>query len=82
MFANFFGLAPRLRGLITDSALAASGPFSGGAQNPLNYPAKQIVLGNGLGFFSENRRSGSPTEARSMTGSASMFKTICRQPET
>ena len=53
VFANFFGLAPRLRGAITDSGLAAGGPFSGGAENPLNYPVNQIVLGNGLGFFSE-----------------------------
>lgn len=60
VFANFFGLAPRLRGLITDSGIAASGPFSGGAENPLNYPAKQIVLGNGLGFFSEKPALGFP----------------------
>ena len=56
VFANFFGLAPRLR---TNSynaaniAFAAAGPFPGGSSNPLNYPVNQIVLGNNLGFFSE-----------------------------
>ncbi len=60
VFANFFGLAPRFRGLITDAAIAAAGPFAGGAQNPLNYPVRQIVLGNGLGFFSEKPALGFP----------------------
>lgn len=56
VFANFFGLAPRLRTnsfSAANRAFAASGPFPGGATNPLNYPVNQIVIGNDLGFFSE-----------------------------
>ncbi len=56
VFANFFGLAPRLFTSSFNAAnrsFAAAGPFPGGAQNPLNYPVNRIYLGNNLGFFSE-----------------------------
>ncbi len=54
-FANFFGLGPRLR--ISSSTLLASCATGGGAcaSDPLNgYHASSIVLGNGLGYFTEN----------------------------
>jgi len=56
VFASFFGLAPRISASrnSTTRAFANTNPFGpGGDTNPLNYPQNQIVLGNGLGFFSE-----------------------------
>jgi len=56
VFASFFGLAPRLTANRTPSTrtFANTNPFSSkGEQDPLNYPLNQLVLGNGLGFFSE-----------------------------
>ncbi|HUS18748.1 MAG TPA: carboxypeptidase regulatory-like domain-containing protein [Terriglobales bacterium] len=56
VFANFFGVAARIRASYnaTTRAFAAANPFAaGGIQNPLNFPNNQIVLGNGLGAFSE-----------------------------
>jgi hypothetical protein len=52
VFANFFGLAPRIRSTFnsTNSAFANA---HGGAGDPLNFPLDQIVVGNGLGAFSE-----------------------------
>lgn len=56
-FANFFGLGPRLR---TTSAnlLANCGGVAGQAAcptDPLNgYYTSNVVIGNGLGFFTEN----------------------------
>jgi len=51
-FANFFGLAPRIswNTTATNEAFAASGPFPGGATNPLNWPAERVRYGDGLGF--------------------------------
>lgn len=63
VFASFFGLAPRLRASYnaTTLAFAAGDPFSsGGTTDPLNFPVNQIVLGNGLGFFSEKPALGFP----------------------
>jgi hypothetical protein len=57
VFADFFGIAPRIRASYTGAGgtvFAASSPFaSGGITNPLNFRLNQIVLGNGLGAFSE-----------------------------
>ena len=50
VFANFFGLSARIRGNISGRTFAIA---NGGANNPLNYQLNQIVLGNGLGAFSE-----------------------------
>jgi hypothetical protein len=52
LFASFFGLAPRLRSVRNATTIAAA-TANGGAGDPLNYPLTQIVLGNGLGAFSE-----------------------------
>ena len=63
VFASFFGLGPRIRAAFnsTTQAFAAQNLFGpGGIQNPLNFPNRQIVLGNGLGFFSEKPALGFP----------------------
>lgn len=56
-FAAFFGLAPRVRET-SGTALANCGGVAGAAPcpgDPVNgYHASSIVLGNGLGFFTEN----------------------------
>lgn len=51
-FANFNSIAPFLFTNIgtLETSFAATGPFPGGASNPLNYPVEQVFLGNGLGF--------------------------------
>ena len=50
VFANFFGLSARIRGNISGRTFAAA---NGGTGDPLSYQLNQIVLGNGLGAFSE-----------------------------
>jgi hypothetical protein len=67
VFASFFGLGPRIRAAFTSTpitgtkAIAALNLFGpGGIQNPLNYPARQVRMGNGLGFFSEKPALGFP----------------------
>jgi hypothetical protein len=52
VFASFFGLAPRIRASFNATTIAAASGF-GGSSDPLNFPLAQIVLGNGLGAFSE-----------------------------
>lgn len=63
-FASFFGLAPEIAGLASQSAIAAAGPFSGGSANPLNYPVRTIIMGNGQGFSSEFPGFGYPAGAQ------------------
>ena len=46
-FASFFGTAPLL------VAGAFTGPVSGSASDPTNYPLLEALLGNGQGFFTE-----------------------------
>jgi len=68
-FASFFALAPQVvtgqneflssTGL-TDQQLAATGPFPGGASNPLNYPVESVVIGNGQGFSTTQPAFGFP----------------------
>jgi hypothetical protein len=60
--ADLFGLAPQVESGTdpASSVFAASGPFAGGASNPLNYAVDSITLGNGLSCFSENSAFGSP----------------------
>ena len=72
-FANFFGLAPAVDSLFIPSGQPGStvdfannscgtlNPcFPGGASNPLNYPAQNVLLGNGQGFFTETPGFGLP----------------------
>ena len=61
-FANLYGAAPQVS-WITDSvteAFAASGPFPGGAANPLNYPVNHLRVGNGQGYSSQKSALGFP----------------------
>ncbi len=61
-FASFFGLAPIAYavGDTTEQASAATGPFPGGAGNPLNYPVDFFFTGNGFGFGTEKPGFGLP----------------------
>jgi hypothetical protein len=61
-FANFFGLAPAVRSSFSpaNQAIAAAGPFPGGASNPLNWPINRVILGNGQGSFTEIPQFGLP----------------------
>jgi hypothetical protein len=53
-FASFY-LYPEIRANFNSGteAIAASGPFPGGATNPLNYPVSRVLIGNGQGYFTE-----------------------------
>jgi len=53
-FASFFGNAPLLE------AATFTGPVSGAASNPVNYPLLGAILGNGQGFFTEKPNFGYP----------------------
>ncbi len=66
-FASFYGLAPEIRTNNDGAAqsAAASGPFPGGASNPLNYPVTSMLLGNGQGFFTEQPAFGYPAGGQS-----------------
>jgi hypothetical protein len=54
-FASFFGIAPAVRSVFnsTNQGIAAGGPFSGGAANPLNWPVNRFEMGNGFGCSTE-----------------------------
>jgi hypothetical protein len=53
--ADFFGIEPIVNSSFSpaNQAVAAAGPFPGGAGNPLNWPVETVVLGNGNQFFTE-----------------------------
>ncbi|MGB7583973.1 MAG: carboxypeptidase regulatory-like domain-containing protein [Terriglobales bacterium] len=53
-FASFFGIAPLLE------AATFTGPVSGSATDPVNYPLLGAILGNGQGFFTEKPNFGYP----------------------
>ena len=65
-FARAFALAPQIItnqnqfSGINDTAFAATGPFPGGASNPLNYPVETVILGNGQGFSTTQPAFGLP----------------------
>lgn len=52
-FAPLGGLAPSLLTNVgaSEEAFAQSGPFPGGAANPLNYPVEAVTVSNGLGYL-------------------------------
>lgn len=53
-FANFFGLGPRLR-ITAATLLPGCSPTAPCAADPLNsYRPSSVIIGNGLGFFTEN----------------------------
>lgn len=68
-YAKFFSLAPQivtnLNGFVgttglTDAQFANTGPYPGGAGNPLNYPVELAVIGNGQGFSTTQPAFGFP----------------------
>jgi hypothetical protein len=61
-FASFFKNGPLIISAVDTGEIAgaATGPFPGGASNPLNYPADAITVGNGLGFSSTKPALGFP----------------------
>ena len=61
-FADFFGEGPLVfwQQTTANETFAASGPFAGGASNPLNYPVQTIEMGNGQGFNTETPALGFP----------------------
>jgi hypothetical protein len=61
-FASFFKLAPQVQTNFapSDATSAATGPYPGGAGNPLNYPVDLVILGNGQGYSTENPALGWP----------------------
>jgi hypothetical protein len=68
-FASFY-LYPEIRTLNDEPtmAIADTGPYPGGRQNPLNYPVKSVLEGNGQGYFTEipefNRPAGGQYDTR------------------
>ena len=61
-FASFFKNGPQVASNVdsNEELAAASGPFAGGAGNPLNYPADFVLLSNGLGFSTTKPALGFP----------------------
>ena len=61
-FASFFKIAPQIQTNLSDGdqLFAASGPYPGGASNPLNYPVENITVGNGQGYSTEHPGLGYP----------------------
>ncbi len=62
-FASFFKNGPEIVSSVSPAEItkAATGPFPGGASNPLNYPADGgYVLGNGLGYSTTKAALGFP----------------------
>jgi hypothetical protein len=58
-FASFLALAPAVSAN-TGDCTATCLALPGGAANPLNYPAKTVQLGNGIGYSTEIPRFGFP----------------------
>jgi hypothetical protein len=59
-YASFLASAPAVQSYPDDATAAASGPFPGGAGNPLNYPVETVTLGNGVGYGTSIPRFGFP----------------------
>jgi hypothetical protein len=60
-FASFFGIATLLE------AGVFTGPVSGSATDPTNYPLLGAILGNGQGFFTEKPQFGFPAGGQADT---------------
>ena len=60
--AAFLALAPAVGNnyAASDITSASTGPFAGGAANPLNYPVDSVFLGNGQGFDTSIPQFGYP----------------------
>jgi hypothetical protein len=61
-FTGFLKQGPAVGSPLTSEteAAAASGPYPGGASNPLNYPVESIILGNGQGMSTAIPQFGYP----------------------
>jgi Carboxypeptidase regulatory-like domain len=61
-FASFFKNGPQVASNVDSGeiAAAATGPFPGGAGNPLNYPDDFVLLSNGLGYSTTKAALGFP----------------------
>ncbi|HEX8817829.1 MAG TPA: carboxypeptidase regulatory-like domain-containing protein [Terriglobales bacterium] len=61
-FASFNGIAPLvISGFSQQSTtFPQTGPFPGGASNPLNYPVETVYIGNGQGFSTTQSAFGYP----------------------
>jgi hypothetical protein len=61
-FVPFASLAPLLYTSVDDSTqtFAQTGPFPGGASNPLNYPVEFVQISNGLGYTTPSPGLGLP----------------------
>ena len=61
-YANFNGIAPFVESDLApgDPQFAATGPFPGGAANPLNYPVEVVDLGNNQGYSTQGAAFGYP----------------------
>ncbi|HXW89226.1 MAG TPA: carboxypeptidase regulatory-like domain-containing protein [Terriglobales bacterium] len=61
-YANFNGIEPLVESDLApgDQAFAATGPFPGGASNPLNYPVELVYLGNNQGYSTQGAAFGYP----------------------
>jgi hypothetical protein len=71
-FASFLKLAPAVGAGIGDCG-ATCLALSGGASNPLNYPASTVQLGNGIGFSSEIPSFGFPAGASGPDNRISLY---------
>jgi hypothetical protein len=61
-FASFFKNGPQVISGVSDAEVtaAASGPFTGGASNPFNYPADSVTIANELGYSTTKPALGFP----------------------
>jgi hypothetical protein len=61
-YADFNSIVPYVESDYSpgDPAFAATGPFPGGASNPLNYPVEMVFLGNGQGYSTPGASFGFP----------------------
>lgn len=61
-FASFFKNGPLIISAVDTGEIAGagSGPFAGGAANPLNYPADSVTIANGLGYSTTKPALGFP----------------------
>lgn len=61
-YGSFLQYGPQIVSTVSTAeiAAAATGPFQGGASNPLNYPADSITIANGLGYFTSQPALGFP----------------------
>ncbi len=62
-FGAYLKYGPQIVSTVSTAevAAAATGPFAGGASNPMNYPADSITISNALGYFTTPPALGFPS---------------------